>query len=438
MKIDAHHPVYDRHVLQWEKCRDAYDGEDAVKAKGTRYLPRGSMSDSDYRSYLTRAPYFEAVGRTVDGYCGAIARKAHVFNLPDSLTYLQDDATDSGVGLDEFIKTLCKEAFLLSRAGVLVDLDDNERPYLVLVRGEDITNWGSDFVIYRDFDYVENDNGEIEEQELYRLVEPGRVTLYTREKGEGELREIATYPLLRRGIQLTGMPFFWVSAHGATSNYTRPPMLGLVNTAIHHFQLSADLAHGRYFAGSPTLFTTGFSSGEPLAVGASQAIQIPNEGARVGYAEFTGQGLGSLEKGIQEFEQQLAVLGSAAFHEQSVHSSGVYQNVLATQSRGSAQTSLIASVVTSVEACLSRALAFASDWTGAGPVSIALNREFLGTSVDPQTITALIAGVQTGAVSPAVLAFALEKSDLVPPGMDVNAAAKTPAVNPEAASSGGE
>ena len=40
MAVDASHPAYDANIGKWSRCRDVYEGDDAIKERGMQYLPR--------------------------------------------------------------------------------------------------------------------------------------------------------------------------------------------------------------------------------------------------------------------------------------------------------------------------------------------------------------------------------------------------------------
>ena len=90
MPIDTLHPLYRANIAQRQMCRDAYDGEAAVKARAEIYLPKvdKSQDGQEYDAYRRRASHFGVVGRTVDGFVGAVARKDSVMTLPAVLADL--------------------------------------------------------------------------------------------------------------------------------------------------------------------------------------------------------------------------------------------------------------------------------------------------------------------------------------------------------------
>src|ERR1019366_8806876 len=132
MGIDALHPAYKANLARWKRCRDAYDGEDSVKLGGEEYLPKLSGQDPrEYAAYVKRALYYEAVGRSIDGFVGAIVRKPPGIKLPKPMDVFEKDTTASGIGLVEFIKKLSSENLLAGRLGILVDYDEKQkRAYL--------------------------------------------------------------------------------------------------------------------------------------------------------------------------------------------------------------------------------------------------------------------------------------------------------------------
>src|SRR5277367_2159282 len=110
MPVTSVHPSYKAYIHQWKRCRDAYEGTDAVKKAGEDYLPKLSgQTAREYEAYVKRALYYGAVGRSIDGFVGAVVRKPPDIKLPGKLDVFDKDTTASGIGLTEFIKKLACE-----------------------------------------------------------------------------------------------------------------------------------------------------------------------------------------------------------------------------------------------------------------------------------------------------------------------------------------
>jgi len=431
MGIRTKHPAYLAAVDRWRRCRDAYEGQDAIHSGGKLYLPSpDGMSATDYNAYRDRALFYEAVGRTVDGFVGAISRRDPIIDAPERLQTLLRDATLSGLTMAELTKQLCRETILMGRCGVLVDYDNGaESPLLAFYRAEDIVNWGSGFIVLSERVYEPDpiDRFKMVPVEQYRelRVIDGVYTaqLWRKPDSRGEFAPFGA-PIIptRRGQTFDAIPWQWLTPLGNTSDIVKPPLLGLVHVAISHYRTSADLEHGSHFTGLPTLYVTGISDpDQQIRVGSMSAITVPDANARVGYAEFSGQGLKSLETALEQKQGMMAVLGASVFHDSK---RGVEAAETA-RIRTSGETSLLTGAVTAVEETLTAALKTAAEWVAAsGDVSVTLNREFIDTRLDGQTLTALVGAYQTGAMTIEQFLFSLQQGDMLRPDTDIDAEAE--------------
>lgn len=452
MPINSQHPLYVANMARWKRCRDCYEGEDAVKEAGMAYLPKidPSQSDAEYRAYKQRAPYYEAVARTVDGFVGAISRKPHHIQLPDSLAGLRANATADQTTLDDFIKRLCSETLLMARGAIVVDIDDNSQmPYLAFYPAEAILNWGQDWVMLLETIYEPSPKDPYQQSPCLRIrhmrLKNGCyfVELWQQKAnplGGQEWEMVAQAMPTKRGVALTELPFFWLSTAGNGSCVAKPPLLGLVNTSLSHYRSAADLEHGRHFTALPTLYLSGVTDDNPVCVGAGAVIKLADPAAKAGYAEFTGQGLQSLETALTTKEQQMAMLGASII---AAGRKGVEAAETA-RIRVSGENSLLLGVVSTIEQALGAALNFAAAWVAStqssdDEVVIRLNRDFVDQQLDSQSLLGLLSAVQAGKLSLEDFLFALQQAELLRPQTDIEAEAKKlrgadkPGVGPGAA-----
>lgn len=433
MAISSVHPSYKANLDRWKRCRASYEGSDAVKDGGQEYLPKLSGQDAEqYGAYVTRALYYGAVGRSIDGFVGAIVRKPPGIKLPSKMDVFEKDATASGIGLTEFIKKLACEDLLAGRVGILVDFDnDAKRAYLASYTAESITNWGTGFIVLKESAFVKdgNDRFALKEIEQYRelTIEEGFYKVRIWRKKNSDAKGAEDWEIFeelipnKQGVPLAEIPFFWLSCFGQSDKIEKPPLLALVDVALSHYRSSADLEHGRHFTALPTLYVTGVSdTTSPIHVGAQAAILLSDPTSKVGYAEFSGQGLGSLERALEEKEHMMAVLGGAVFADQR---KGVEAAETA-RIRTSGETSLLMGIVNSVEETLEAALRKAGEWmnvavTGDGAIDIAINRDFVDITLDPQTLTALLKSYLSGAISLETFLFSVEKAQMLAPDRSI-------------------
>ena len=156
MPVTSTHPEYDANAPAWQRARDILAGEDAIKAAGERYLLRlESQTDDEFKAYCNRASFFNATGRTLDGYSGLIFRRAPFVKIPEvpsggspsalatALAQFVNDCDMLGTSLTGYAKDLVTEIIGIGRAGTLVDWegDFENRAYISLYQTEQIINW---------------------------------------------------------------------------------------------------------------------------------------------------------------------------------------------------------------------------------------------------------------------------------------------------------
>ena len=133
----AKHPKYEFQP-SWQLMRDAVDGEDAVKAKGTDYLPMKSgivaMTDAvkqkaAYEAYKLRAEFPELVAPTIRGAVGTMLDKPATVELPTALEGMIERATRDGLTLDALHRNIAIELMTVGRFGLLPSIFDGS-PYL--------------------------------------------------------------------------------------------------------------------------------------------------------------------------------------------------------------------------------------------------------------------------------------------------------------------
>lgn len=445
MPINSTHPAYDANVGKWQRCRDAYDGSDAVKERGKEYLPMlGGQDSTEYAAYTKRALFYEATARTIEGFVGAIARKEPVATAPAKMEPVLENVSGDGVGLLEFIKRMSSETMLTGRTGILVEFDEAKNmPHLAIYTAESITNWlagdtPSIVLMETVFEADPADRFKLKPILQYRelTLDGGKYTVNLWRKREGVIGRdnewfiAETIVPTNRGRGLSQIPFFWLSPRGGTSAIDKPPLLGMVDVALSHYRSSADLEHGRHFTALPTLWVSGIDSGDPIRIGSATVLKLPQPECRAGYTEFTGQGLGSLERALDSKEHMMAVLGAAVFADQR---KGVEAAETA-RIRQSGETSLLMGVVNSVEEVIEAALTFAADWMGAGgKVEVEINRDFFDTVIDPALMASLLQALQGGAISKETFLYNLQQAEMLQPGVTVDdEAARTKLVAPTA------
>lgn len=455
------HPSYDSHIATWEKIRDVIAGEEAVKDKGIEYLPSlggsgdgvltqlaetGSFVTSSYPSYLLRASFYEASSRTVDGIKGVVFKKAPQIEFPKSQVELLDTVGEEDTNLIDFAKEVFENIFSMGRHGVLLDFDSNLtdaniKPYLVGFKTEDILNWKIEkiegenkltLLVLRENGYGEGDSiFEHKEYQKRRVLTLNRnaetndyvytITIFKLKKNKDKKDEWALeseeIPYIR-GKTIPYIPFMFFGVNNNTSKIDKSPILGIVNMNLSHYRSSADIEHGRHFTALPTAWVAGFDvAGTKLEIGSPVAWVSENPNAKAGYLEYTGQGLGAIEKALEHKEKQMASMGARLLEEprKAVESADSHKQ------RRSGEESITASIANGLSNGFTKILEWITEWNLlTGEASIIFNTKYVSDVMEPQMLTALMLARQQGEISRDTFLYNMQKSEILPDGRSID------------------
>lgn len=424
-KVDTKHPSYAAMADQWAKCRAAVSGQKAVHAAGEVFLPKlKDQEDDDYKAYRMRASFFNATWRTVSALSGLIFRKPPVIEAPVSALSLMDDVTLSGISFTVFAQQAAIEILTTGRAGVLVDYPQQStegmtladadamkiRPAMQMYNADEIINWktarvGNDtsltLVVLREQADISTGEFEHKTETVYRALDltegAYRVRLFrVTANGEDEQLGGDILPLMN-GKTLSYIPFYFLGVDNTTPDIDEPPLIDLVDVNLAHYRMTADYTHGLHFTGLPTAVISGYvpeNSSDKLYIGSASAWCFPDPQAKAFFLEFTGQGLGALEKAIDLAEQQMAILGARLLTSEKKDA----ETAQTAQIHRAGESSILSAIAQTISDGLTKALNTFCEWAGAaGGWSVKLNREFMPVGITPQELSALLQGWQMGA-----------------------------------------
>lgn len=437
MPVDTKHAQYLANEARWKRNRDVTEGEEAVKAAGETYLPKLSgHNDTEYEAYKTRAAFFNATGRTVDGLTGLIFRKPPTHEYPAAMEPLVEDVTMAGLSLDELAQKIVEDAVVVGRGGILVEYPPTDlrertvpeveaeglRPYLTYWTAESILDWRLGRVnnhtvltMVKLSESVEEPDPTdpwktkaVEQVRVLRLVE-GVYTVELYRKIQGVSKSTAEWTLVSgpstviiRGQPVAGIPFIFVGPRDSTPEVQKAPISDLVLTNLSHYRTSADYENGLHWTGVPTpVFIGALQGGDgqevtTVRLGSTSGITMA-AGSDAKFLEFEGSGLeGGLGKALTRKEEYMAVLGARllAADKRQVEAAET------AEIHRAGENSVLSSIASSVSKSITRALSIMAEWAGlAGDVSFTLNQDYTPKAMDAQTLTAVLAAWQQGALS---------------------------------------
>ena len=433
MPVDSQHPQYKKFNKSHLKCREAYEGEQVVKDQTTKYLPLLSgmtAGDDKYLAYLSRAMFYSATRRTVEGLSGIVDRKPPTIKIAAGLPW-EENIDGKGMSLHGFANQIVNEAVLIDWQGILVDRREGyDYPYPIQYNAEQIINWKYEdgnlvMVMLAETVHEAGDDYEVVEVMQWRelsIIEGVYIQRVWRKKksGKGGFEEVETYAPTMRGDSFTAIPFVFVSSDNKLEN---PPLLDMVEVNFHHYKKSADYEHGLHFTGLPTPDISGLNqvtdengNNTPVELGSETCLLLP-EGGSAGFMEFSGSGLATLVTAMDNKKLEMASLGARLLQSDK---KGVEAAETARINK-SGDSNVLASMVTGAERALNQVLVIMSTWQAANPASntIELNRDFVDEGLDAQELTAIVGAVQGGTMSLETAVYNHKKNDMLPDGVSV-------------------
>lgn len=440
MGVKATHKDYDRFSTKWQRCRDVIAGQDAMHEAGTRYLPKlKNETEEGYKGRLKRSDFFNATWRTIDALSGMVFRKEPTSEVPAGIETYLDDVTLTGVPMVDFAEDCVIERLSVGPVGILVDhpprpenvtaLTVNAaqrlglRPTLQLYMAESVRNWKRER-INNAWVYTQVVLGEKHEQPkaddefAVECVDRYRVLDLGGENGTYRQRMFEVHD--GKDIQIGGdivplmnnqpLDFIPFKLDG---DFDDPPLIDLVDKNVAHYQVNSDYRHGLHFTGLPTAVISGYQKqeGDEFYIGSPKAWVFPDPQAKAAFLEFTGQGLGALEKALDRLERQMALLGARMLADESKQA---VETLGATQIKRTGENSVLAKIVKSTSRTLEWALTVFAKWAGhEAKIVYQLNRDFLPAMMDAQQLNALFQGVVSGNISKQELFVLLQRGDVI-------------------------
>jgi hypothetical protein len=446
--INATHPLYDCMYRKWQRCRDCWDGQDAVKSRsgGRAYLPPtegmlldgafgpGHMSpdcigQNNYNAYLDRALFYGFYADGVQMALGLAWTKEPIFEGIEGtpLEYLLTNATNEGEGLARLLYRINEAQIGIGRIGLLADMPagetaGNPQPYITVYGAEKILNWDSgrlgelnqeslNLVVLNESGPVRTGVFEYNEQERYRVLALGpletneAVGVYRqgvfedildggRSSGTPLFVDSLMFAPTVQGKTLDEIPFVFINSNNATSAPVDPPLLSLADIALALYKTGADYAQELHASTQATLVVKGVTDDKkkaPFRIGAGGLINLGStEGAEAYFLELEGKGLPSLEKAVNDFKQ----LASQRAGEVIDQSSRGRESGSAMEQRVSVRTASLHAIVQSGACGLERLLKIIGKWLGMSEdqlkaVKIRPNLVFAKPLLDPVALKVL-------------------------------------------------
>lgn len=438
MAVNAKHPEYSKNLTKWQLMRDALAGEVAKE----KYVPKLSDQEvEEYSAYVGRAEFYNATARTQVALTGLLFAKPPKVELPEALKSIGENISLDDDTLEALAKNIANECLSVGRCGVLVDLPSvekaeyskleaerlNLRAYATLYKAENIINWkttkinGSNVtslvVLTETYDEPTQDEFVDKIKTRYRVLDlhegyyRQRVFSETKAGNFEVVSEI--YPSANER-KLEYLPFTFFNVNDLKTAVEKPPLLDLAKVNISHFRSEVDLEHGTHFTALPTPYVTGYQgeSSEKLKIGSTAVWVINDPSAKVGFLEFSGAGLSTLENRIAVKEKRMSILGARLLLDEKKTAEAT-ETLQMRKSGENAVLTNVASTISEGIVSFLKDIAFFENIAGENLI-YEINTDYNLTMIEPQLLAQIIAGIQSGDIPNEVLYDALLKGELMP------------------------
>lgn len=417
--VKTQHPIYKSLFESRTKCQDIVLGQDTIKLKGEKYLKRlQGQTLTDYKDYLHRALFFSIGAKSLSALVGMASLKMPKIEADSEMMAKYFDFDEDVTFLEAYVNMLT-EVLKQNQAAVMIDWPvDGGDPYIQVYSAFAPINWSY------------NDDGTLEmvvlcEQYEKRLGRYGKqIELRYRElylDNNGNYRQtvftdgetpVQITPMIN-GKPLKYIPFW--PFHGKGIGFTSEPplLLDIANINLSHYMSSADLEHGRHFTGLPTPMIFGATTTKDLYIGSNQFIVLPDKQSNAKYLEFTGQGLQSLEKALDEKQKMLASLSARLLDNSSKGSEATE----AVKLRYLSETASLTTIVKTINVVLNKVYNTIAETLNKdkNSVKVSLDTDFLGSKMSSTEMTALFDGYLSGAIDVGTLIHNLRTGQRLDP-----------------------
>lgn len=420
MRLTALNPDYENNLPLWQKMYDAYEGEDRVKDRLDKYLPKTQVMVNDknyYLKYVQMAVFPEHTYKAVESFLGCLHREKPKITLPDSISFMEKEATYYGESIVKVLEEINFYQLLYGRVAIGVDVRKDEkgsaRPYIVIYPPEKIKNWGvSDlqsieikeaklpaysFIVIDESGQQLNEINEWIPLTQHRVLKIVNNVYMNGVFKDNNYDENQMLPLSTQSGTFDKIPFVFCNVKDLKPNVQRPPLLGLANLCYAIYRGDADYRQDLHRQSQDTLFTFGIPRPDAgLHVGAGAVVDAPVD-ARAEFVGVTGVGL----------EEQRIALDS--LNTQALHDAGQFMNTPSKQSAEginlflTATMSALNQIASTGAEALTTILKLTCEWMGVKDIEkleVIPNTDFVDSQMTAEDVIKLWTTVQSGGLSP--------------------------------------
>jgi hypothetical protein len=408
----------------WVLIEDLISGTYGMRRKHRRYLPQEPRElDDAYDNRLARSvcpPFYQRLERML---AGMLTRKPVRLNdVTDTIREQLFDVDLQGNDLNTWTYETARKMIRYGHVGILVDAPaDGGRPYWVSYTPRDILGFRTETVDgatrlsqlrLRETIIKPSEDSEYGEEQIeqIRLLTPGNYQIHQRDK-KGDFRVVD-----EGTTSLQEIPFAVAYSNRFNTMESRPPLEDIAELNLKAYQVQSDLDNQLHISAVPMLAFYGFpSSAEEVSAGPGEALAFPAEG-RAEYIEPDGKSYDAQFKRLDQIASQINELGLSAVLGQKL-SAETAEAKRIDRSQGDSTMMVIAqNMQDAIDNCLQYHAQFLSESQSG---SCMINRDFLGSRLEPQEIQALLQLYTAGTITQETLLTQLAEGEILGDDFDI-------------------
>ena len=408
----------------WGLIETLLGGTYKIRKGHRKFLPQEPRElDEAYDNRLQRsvlAPYYVRLERML---AGMLTRKpVRLDDVSDVIREQLFDVDLQGNDLQTWLFQASRISIRYGHVGVLVDAPaagQNGRPYWVSYTPRDILGWRTELkdgkqeltqlrlqekIVVPDGLYGEK------QVEQVRVLTPGAFEIHQKDQ-QGDFK------IVDEGrTSLSEIPFSVAYSNRMGVLESIPPLADIAELNLQHYQVQSDLSNQLHISAVPMLAIFGFpQSAEEISAGPGEALALP-EGASAQYIEPAGNSYDAQFRRLEQIASQINELGLAAV----LGSKLVGETAEAKRIDRSQGDSTMMVVAQQMQDMVDNCLRFHAEYmqeSNAG--SSLVNRDFMGTRLEPLEIQALLQLYTAGTITQETLLLQLEAGEVLGDDFDV-------------------
>jgi len=410
----------------WGLIEVLLQGTYGIRKSHRKFLPQEPRElDEAYDNRLQRsvlAPYYIRLERML---AGMLTRKpVRLDDVSDVIREQLFDVDLQGNDLQTWLFQTSRICIRYGHVGVLVDAPasgENGRPYWVSYTPRDILGWRTELkdgkqeltqlrlqekIVVPDGLYGEK------QVEQVRVLTPGAFEIHQKDQ-QGDFKVVD-----EGRTSLSEIPFSVAYSNRMGVLESIPPLADIAELNLQHYQVQSDLSNQLHISAVPMLAIFGFpQSAEEISAGPGEAIALPAPGeADAKYIEPAGNSYDAQFRRLEQIASQINELGLAAV----LGSKLVGETAEAKRIDRSQGDSTMMVVAQQMQDMIDNCLRFHAQYMQeANAGSSLVNRDFMGTRLEPLEIQALLQLYTAGTITQETLLLQLEAGEVLGDDFDV-------------------